>query len=166
MRLPRSSGCSAAQPIDDNLRAARGRAARDGAAQPIQPPARRARCWRAPPRPTADVSLHVFADTPEDVAFLLIERGVRYRTGDRRVRLASGEHASYPSFEFETGDVAVEATVFPANGCARRRCARSAAGRCAGPGAKSSPQLLDADIAGAQRPGVTRRMRRRGGRRR
>lgn len=66
--------------------------------------------------PHTDVSLHVFAETPEDVAFMLIERGVRYRTGDRRVRLASGEHASYPSFEFELGDVAIEALVFPANG--------------------------------------------------
>lgn len=64
----------------------------------------------------ADVSLHVFAATPEDIAFLLIERGIRYRTGDRRVRLANGEHASYPSFEFESGGVAIEATVFPEHG--------------------------------------------------
>ena len=66
--------------------------------------------------PHSDVSLHVFAATPEDIAFLLIERGVRYRTGDRRVRLANGEHASYPSFEFESGEVAIEATVFPEHG--------------------------------------------------
>lgn len=66
--------------------------------------------------PHTDVSLHVFAATPEDIAFLLIERGIRYRTGDRRVRLANGEHASYPSFEFESGEVAVEATVFPEHG--------------------------------------------------
>lgn len=66
--------------------------------------------------PHTDVSLHVFAPTPEDVAFMLIERGVRYRTGDRRVRLASGESVSYPSFEFETGEVPVEAAVFPEHG--------------------------------------------------
>lgn len=66
--------------------------------------------------PHSDVSLHVFAATPEEVAFLLIGRGIRYRTGDRRVRLAGGEHASYPSFEFDTGGVAVEATVFPEHG--------------------------------------------------
>jgi hypothetical protein len=53
--------------------------------------------------PHSDISLHVFAATPEEVAFMLIERGVRYRTGDRRIRLANGEHASYPSFEFEIG---------------------------------------------------------------
>jgi hypothetical protein len=66
--------------------------------------------------PHSDISLHVFAPTPEEVAFMLIERGVRYRTGDRRVRLASGGYVSYPSFEFESGDVAVEATVFPEHG--------------------------------------------------
>jgi hypothetical protein len=66
--------------------------------------------------PHSDISLHVFAATPEEVAFMLIERGVRYRTGDRRIRLANGEHTSYPSFEFETAEVAVEATVFPEHG--------------------------------------------------
>jgi len=63
--------------------------------------------------PHSDVSLHLFAPTPEEVAFLLIERAVRYRTGDRRVRLAGGEHASYPNFEFELGEATIEATVFP-----------------------------------------------------
>lgn len=63
-----------------------------------------------------DVSLHLFAPTPEEVAFMLIEQGLRYRTGDRRVRLANGEHATYPSFQFDAGDVAVEATVFPEHG--------------------------------------------------
>jgi hypothetical protein len=66
--------------------------------------------------PHSDISLHVFAATPEEVAFMLIERGVRYRTGDRRVRLAGGGHASYPSFEFDSGGVAIEATVFPEHG--------------------------------------------------
>jgi hypothetical protein len=66
--------------------------------------------------PHSDISLHVFAATPEEVAFMLMERGVRYRTADRRVRLANGEHASYPSFEFEAGEISVEATVFPEHG--------------------------------------------------
>lgn len=66
--------------------------------------------------PHSDVSLHVFAPTPEEIAFMLLERGVRYRTGDRRVRLANGEHASFPSFEFNATEVPVEATVFPEQG--------------------------------------------------
>lgn len=66
--------------------------------------------------PHTDISLHVFAATPEEIAFLLIERGIRYRSGERRVRLAGGEFASFPSFEFEAGAVPVEATVFPEQG--------------------------------------------------
>lgn len=66
--------------------------------------------------PHSDISLHLFADSAEEVAFLLIELGVRYRSGEKRLRLANGEHASYPSFEFEADEVAVEATVFPSAG--------------------------------------------------
>lgn len=66
--------------------------------------------------PHTDISLHVFAATPEELAFLLIERGIRYRSGDRRVRLANGEHASFPSFEFDADGITVEATVFPEQG--------------------------------------------------
>ena len=66
--------------------------------------------------PHSNVSLHVFAPTPEDVAFMLIERAVKYRTADRRVRLANGEYATYPAFEFESGEVGIEATVFPEHG--------------------------------------------------
>lgn len=63
--------------------------------------------------PHSDVSLHVFADAAEEVAFHLMELGVRYRPGDRRVRLPGGQHASYPSFLFEIGHATVEVTVFP-----------------------------------------------------
>lgn len=63
-----------------------------------------------------DVSLHLFAPTPEEVAFMLLERGIRYRTADRRVRLTQSEYSSYPAFEFEAGGVTVEAIVFPEHG--------------------------------------------------
>jgi hypothetical protein len=64
----------------------------------------------------SDVSLHLFAAAPEEVAFLLLERGVRYRTGERRLRLAGGEYVGYPSFEFDTATAAIEAVVFPEQG--------------------------------------------------
>ena len=63
--------------------------------------------------PHSDVSLHLFADAPEQVAFLFLERGIRYQEGERRLRLGSGEHAFYPSFEFDVGGAAIEAVVFP-----------------------------------------------------
>ena len=64
----------------------------------------------------SDVSLHLFAAAPEEVAFLLLEHGIRYRSSERRLRLASGEHASFPSFEFDSDTVAIEAVVFPEQG--------------------------------------------------
>lgn len=65
--------------------------------------------------PHSDVNLHVFSDAAEEVAFHLMERDIRYRPADRRVRLATGQHASYPSFIFDHAGSTVEATVFPAN---------------------------------------------------
>lgn len=61
----------------------------------------------------SDVSLHLFVDVPEDVAFLLLERGIRYQAGERRLRLGNGSHATYPSFAFDLGGAAIEAVVFP-----------------------------------------------------
>jgi predicted nucleotidyltransferase len=66
--------------------------------------------------PHSDVSLHLFAEAPEQVAFLLLERGIRYQEGERRLRLGTGEHAFYPSFAFDLGGAAVEAVVFPERG--------------------------------------------------
>jgi len=63
--------------------------------------------------PHSDVSLHLFAYAPEQVGILLLERGIRYQEGERRLRLGHGEHAFYPSFEFDLGGAAVEAIVFP-----------------------------------------------------
>lgn len=62
------------------------------------------------------VSLHVFAPTAEEIAFMLMERGIRYRSAERRLRLGTGDHSSYPSFEFDAGATAVEAVVFPEKG--------------------------------------------------
>jgi hypothetical protein len=63
--------------------------------------------------PHSDISVHLFADAPEQVALMLLERGIRYQEGERRLRLGQGEHAYYPSFEFDLGGAAVDAVVFP-----------------------------------------------------
>lgn len=110
--------------------------------------------------PHSDVSLHLFAATPEEVAFLLIEKTIRYRTGDRRVRLPSGEHASYPNFEFELEGVTIAATVFPdlglreaplcpINGGPMQRARRSEVAAMLDDGAAGAGSLLDGGPAGA-----------------
>ncbi len=62
------------------------------------------------------VNLHVFADAPEDLMFFLMERGVPYELGDRRLKVGRGEWASFPKLSFLADDVAIELTVFSADG--------------------------------------------------
>jgi hypothetical protein len=62
------------------------------------------------------VQLHVFADTPEAVVLRLMEAGVRYRVGERRVRVLRDATEPFPTIEFASGDAGVEAVVFPRDG--------------------------------------------------
>jgi len=64
----------------------------------------------------AEVSLHLFADTPEEIALFLIEENIPFDTGERRLRMANGEFAFYPAFRFVAGDTPIEVTVFPPTG--------------------------------------------------
>ncbi len=64
----------------------------------------------------SDILLHVFADTPETVAFSLMDRGVRHRVVERRVRLQRDEAASLPTLRFESDGLEVDAMVFPPDG--------------------------------------------------
>ena len=62
-------------------------------------------------RPT----VHVFADTPEELLFALMERGLRYREAERVQRVAGGQQ-SLPSVVLRLQGVEVEAVVFPRDG--------------------------------------------------
>lgn len=64
----------------------------------------------------SDILLHVFADTPESVAFSLMDRGIRHRVVEKRVKLQRDEAANFPTFRFETDGCEVDATVFPRDG--------------------------------------------------
>lgn len=61
----------------------------------------------------SEVSLHVFADTPEEVVLFLLEHNIPFETTERRLRLSSGEYAWFPTLGFAAGDVNVELTVLP-----------------------------------------------------
>jgi hypothetical protein len=60
-----------------------------------------------------DVQLHLFCDTPERIAILLLERAIPHEQVERRVRRMSGEHRQLPAFRFVAGEVAFEVLVFP-----------------------------------------------------
>jgi hypothetical protein len=66
--------------------------------------------------PHAEIHLHVFADTPETVAFQLLDRGIPHRMVERRVRLHRDESVPLPSIRFVAGEHAIDATVFPRDG--------------------------------------------------
>lgn len=64
----------------------------------------------------SDVNIHLFADAPEDVAFVLMEQQIPYEIGERRIRYADDRTDAMPTYRFMAGDVAIEATVFPPTG--------------------------------------------------
>lgn len=63
-----------------------------------------------------EILLHVFCDSPEAVTFLLMDAGVHYRIGARKVKLNADRTEHYPSVEFTVDGYDVEATVFPTDG--------------------------------------------------
>ncbi|MFO1371738.1 MAG: hypothetical protein U1F42_04865 [Candidatus Competibacteraceae bacterium] len=62
--------------------------------------------------PHSDISLHLFADVPEEVALFLMEHNRPFETSERRLRLSNGEHACFPVFRFEAGERCINLTVF------------------------------------------------------
>ena len=70
----------------------------------------------------ADISLHLFADTPEVVALALIERAVPYELKERRLRYLADRIESYPCYRFFAGAIGVEGIVFPLLGMRQAPC--------------------------------------------
>lgn len=71
----------------------------------------------------ADVNLHLFADTSEEVSLFLIDSKIPFQASHKRLRFARDEWQEFPSFEFVAGKHAVELVVFPREG--RREAPRS-----------------------------------------
>jgi hypothetical protein len=63
-----------------------------------------------------EISLHVFSDSPEDVSFRLMDAGIQYKVVERRVKMNADRVLQYPAVTFVTGDLDIEATVFPKDG--------------------------------------------------
>lgn len=59
------------------------------------------------------VQLHLFADTPEEVIFRLLELRIPWRDGERAHQYANRRREQHPSFRFRAGEVEVELVVFP-----------------------------------------------------
>jgi len=64
----------------------------------------------------SDISLHLFADRPESVAFKLMEENIPHQIAERRLRYEPGRVVAYPAFHFVAGDQPIDAVVFPLDG--------------------------------------------------
>lgn len=64
----------------------------------------------------SDVNLHLFADTLEEVTLFLLDAGIPFEPGQRRVRLNRETSDDIPTLRFLAGDQPIEVLVFPANG--------------------------------------------------
>lgn len=71
----------------------------------------------------ANINLHLFADTPEEIGFFLMELNIPFHASQKRMRLDREEWRDFPSFEFFAGDHSVELVIFPREG--RREAPRS-----------------------------------------
>lgn len=71
-------------------------------------------------RGTADlhteITLHVFAETPEDISLFLMDHDIPHQHSDKRLTLTSGETVSYPAYRFIVEEVPMLLVVFPGNG--------------------------------------------------
>jgi hypothetical protein len=71
-------------------------------------------------RGTADehteVTLHLFADTPEEVGLFLLEQGIPHQHSEKRITLASSETESYPAYCFIADEVSLTLVTFPVKG--------------------------------------------------
>lgn len=66
--------------------------------------------------PHTEILLHLFADTPETVSIRLLDRHVRHRVGERRVKFLREESLAFPSIQFASGGHDVDAIIFPTDG--------------------------------------------------
>ena len=62
--------------------------------------------------PETPVELHLFPDTPEDVADYLHERSIGYESFEKRVRYPRDRWRGIPGFRYTAGDIVVETLTF------------------------------------------------------
>ena len=63
----------------------------------------------------SEVTLHLFAETPDEVGLFLMEEGIQHQHCDKRVTLAGGEATVCPAYRFIAEEVPMLLVVFPVN---------------------------------------------------
>lgn len=62
------------------------------------------------------IEIHLFSDTPEEIALTLMDYNIHWRDGDKKVRFGGGEHAMQPVFRFNAGEDEIELVWFSLKG--------------------------------------------------
>ena len=62
--------------------------------------------------PHAGVHLHLFAESPEEIALFLMERHIPFETAERRLKMADGVQIRLPVFRFTAGETCIDLTLF------------------------------------------------------
>ena len=62
------------------------------------------------------ITLHVFADTPEDVGLHLMQHHIPYQQAEARLRMSTDGSVSFPTYRFVADDTRLEVIVFPRDG--------------------------------------------------
>ena len=71
----------------------------------------------------ANIDLHLFADSSEEISFFLMDAGIPFKASQKRMRLGKEEWQEFPSFHFLAGEHGVDLVIFPRGG--RRDAPRS-----------------------------------------
>ncbi|MCS6946864.1 MAG: hypothetical protein NZM12_04545 [Steroidobacteraceae bacterium] len=64
----------------------------------------------------SDVQLHVFADRAENVALKLMDNGVPFETGERRIKMNADRVLAQPCLKLEIDGQTIDVVVFPIDG--------------------------------------------------
>jgi hypothetical protein len=61
----------------------------------------------------AGVRLHLFADSPEELVFALVDQGIPWEEGEETLRYSGGRRLTHPSFAFVAGEIPFTLVVLP-----------------------------------------------------
>jgi hypothetical protein len=60
----------------------------------------------------SEINLHVFADTPEEVIFFLMERNIPFTSSQRRMRFNNNNYTEIPVLDFNAGETVIDLAIF------------------------------------------------------
>lgn len=60
----------------------------------------------------SEINLHLFADTPEEIIFFLMERNIPFTSHQRRLRFNNNQYIEIPTLSFQAGEINIDLSIF------------------------------------------------------